>query len=237
MRSLLLLSAILSLASGVRAQGLVQISFFGEVSVTGGARVEADVSFADAHNGGTPRAVSLALLLGERTGATDFALLFARRLEQGGARVIFTGGNAPFSGPVTVFVEDALSVGLKLGSGLTASVTLCEDRPASVKLTPGIESKLGASFQVVAHTYEPHAQEHGRLALDLRFNDKSEVADVGLKLVKSSIGQGWPAELTGHDTWRPSAQTETAVVIGCCFELRSDADWRLDVALAPRPPR
>lgn len=237
MRSALFLSAILFLAPALHAQGLVQLSFGGEVDKTGGARVEAELTFADARSPGGARTVSLALLLGERTGAADFALLFARRLEQSGAHVIFTGNNAPRIGPVHVFVEDTLAVGLKLGSGLTSSITLCEDYPGSVKLTPSTESKSGASLQVIAQTFEPHTQDRGRVVLDLNFNEKSALPDVGMKLVKGAIDQGWPSEMAGHDTWRPNALTETAQVTGCSFELRSYADWRLDIGLAPRTPR
>jgi hypothetical protein len=231
-----ILLALLFVAAGslsARAQGLVQIIFEGEVDTTGGARIEADVTF---QNPTTEPAVtvSIAVVLGERTSAIDLAGLVSRRLEQAGARVNWTGSTAPARGPTCLFVENVTSVGLRLGRGLNASVTLCEDRPQSLRLSPGLESRRGATLLVAAQTWEAQSRVPGRLAWDMAFEDKTDAADAASRMVKTAIDKGWFSEIEGHDAWRPGAMTEGAAVTGFSAHLRSNADWRIDVKLAPR---
>jgi hypothetical protein len=232
MRMPLLALALVACSLCSRAQGLVQLAFEGEIDATGGARIESDIVFVDAHTGHAQK-LSLALLLGERTSAVDFAGLLARRLEQAGARVIFTGSTAPMRGPVSLFVEDVASVGLRLGHGLNASITLCDDRPGSIRLTPSVESPLGATLMVVAQTMEAHAQQPGRMTLDMKLEDRADATDAGSQMVKVAIDKGWASELDGHVTWRPGQTTDNGDVTSCSLQLRSSTDWRIDVTLAP----
>jgi hypothetical protein len=222
------------LVAPLRAQGLVQISLAGAIATPGGARVEIDIASYNANSPGTPVETKLNLLLGEGTSAADLGLLLARRLEEKQVRVTSLGANAPALGPVNLFLENTIRVGLRLGNGLRGTVTLCENRPLSVKVSPGTESQLGATFKAVAMTHQEHTGDDGRFVLDLNFADKSAITDVGMRLVRSAISQGWPSELKGHDTWWPAPMTETQRIVSCSFEIRSNADWRLDVALAPR---
>ncbi len=233
MRIPLFVLALVACSLSTRAQGLVQLAFEGEIEPTGGARVESDITFVD-RSTGRPQTVSLALLLGERTSAVDFAGLLARRLEQAGAHVIFSGSTAPTRGPANLFVEDVTSVGLRLGRGLNAAITLCEDRPGSIKLAPGLEAPLGASLFVLAQTMEAHSHQPGRLTLDMKLADRADSTDVGTQMVKTSIDKGWFSELDGHETWRPGPTTDNGNVTSCSLNLRSNADWRIDVTLAPR---
>jgi hypothetical protein len=232
MRIPLLALALVVGSLGSRAQGLVQLAFEGTVDATGGARIESDVTFVDAQTG-RPQRLSLALLLGEQTSAVDFAGLLARRLQQAGARVIFTGATAPMRGPAMLFIEDVTSVGLRLGHGLSAAVTLCEDRPASIKLTPSQENPSGASLSVVAQTMEAHSHQPGHFALDMKLADRADATDAGTQMVKTAIDDGWSSELDGHETWRPGSSTENGDVTSCSLQLRSNTDWRIDVTLAP----
>jgi hypothetical protein len=233
MRILLALLVVAAGSLSARAQGLVQVIFDGEVDTTGGARIEAEVTFMNSSLGRTTT-MSLNVVLGERTSAVDLAGLVSRRLEQAGARVIFTGSTAPARGPTSVFVDDVTSIGLRLGRGLSASITLCEDRPSSLRLSPGLESKRGATLMVAAQTYEAQARMPGRFNYDLTFEDKTDAADAASKLVKTAIDKGWFSEIEGHDVWRPGATTEGASVTGFSAHLRSTADWRIDLTLAPR---
>ena len=233
MRIPLLALVIVACSLSAPAQGLVQIGFEGEIEPTGGARVESEIRFVD-RGTGRQQTLSLALLLGERTSAVDFAGLLARRLEQAGARVVFTGSTAPTRGPANLFVEDVTAVGLQLGHGLNAAITLCEDRPGSIKLTPSIESPLGASLTVVAQTLEPHAHQPGKLALDMKIDERADATDAGTQMVKLAIDKGWFSELEGHETWRPGPTTDGGNVTSCSLNLRSNTDWRIDVTLAPR---
>lgn len=227
----LFLCAILVAPS--RAQGLVQITLAGEIVEPGGARAEIDIGFVVPQTG-LPARMTLAGLFGQSTSAADLSNLVTARLQDYGVRAISLGSHAPLKGPVNLYVDGVTSVGLRLGHGLSAQLTLCEDRPGSVKLTPGAESRLGAEIDVVALTVQDQTRTNGRLTIHVKLDDDPEITDVGMRLVHAAIQQGWPAELKGHDTWCPAASTETERVTSCSFALRSTADWRLDVALAPR---
>jgi hypothetical protein len=232
MRLFLLVLLLVATSLCSRAQGLVQIVFEGEIDAAGGARVESDIVIGDA-GASRPQKMSLALLLGERTSAVDFAGLLARRLEQAGAHVIFTGATGPMKGPTCLFVENVLAIGLRLGHGLNATITLCDDRPSSIKLTPSIESPLGAGLTVVAQTMEAHSQQPGHFTLDVRLDDRADASDVGPQIVKAAIDKGWPSELDQHVTWRPGATTDNGDITSCSIQLRSTTDWRIDISLAP----
>jgi hypothetical protein len=224
----------LAFVSPLRAQGLVEISLSGTVDTAGGGRIEIEIATFNPTSPNVPVATKLNLLLGEGTTAADLGLLLSRRLEEKLVRVTSLGSNAPQRGPVNLFVENALSVGLRLGNGLSGTVTLCEDRPLSVKVSPGAESKLGATLKVVALTHQEHTGDNGRFVVSQDFQDRSELTDVGTKLVRAAISMGWPSELKNHDTWWPAPNTETERITSCSFEIRSNGDWRLDVALVPR---
>jgi hypothetical protein len=229
-----LFAAVLSLAAD--AQGLVQLAFGGEIAATGGARVEIEVGFADRAPAtqGQLRKLDLSLHLGERTSACDLAALLARRLEQAGARVIFTGASAAPHGPANLFVEDALSISLRLTDGLTCNVTLCEDRPASVRLQPPLLEKQEARLKVVASTIHPHTKDHGSKSFEWTFADRDTRTDVGNKFIKAAIEKGWMSELENHETWRPGLFADGSNLEGCSFTLYSQGDWRLEIELQPR---
>lgn len=225
---------LFAFGSTVRAQGLVQLSLQGEVTTPGGGRVEIEIATFNPNAPSTPVVTRLNVLLGESTSAADLAVLLTKRLEGNFARVTSLGSNAPKLGPVNLFVEGVWSVGLRLGAGLSGNVTLCEDRPMSVKLTPGAEGRAGAKLRVVALTRLEHTQENGRFEVNAEFKDGSELTEVGTQVVRAAIGKGWPSELKGHDTWWPAPMTETSRILSCSFELKSSADWRIDVTLVPR---
>lgn len=237
MRILLALLFSLVLATAARAQGLVQLAFAGEIANSGGARVEVEVGFADLRAQGALRKFDFSLHLGERTAATDLAALLAKRLEQAGARVIYTGSNAAPRGPANLFVEDALSISLRLTEGLTCAVTLCEDHPASVRLQPPLLEKQEARLTVVASTIHPHTKEHGSKTFQWTFAERDTRTDVGNKFIKGAIDKGWMSELENHETWRPGAFADGSNLEGCSFTLQSGGDWRLEIELQPRAAR
>ncbi|MDZ4772966.1 MAG: hypothetical protein SGI72_07505 [Planctomycetota bacterium] len=232
--ALLALCALLFSTTPLGAQGLVQISLSGAIDTSGGGRIEVEIATFDPNAPEKPVLTTMKVLLGESTSAADLAVLLTKRLEANFARVTSLGANAPQRGPVNLFVEGVVSVGLRLGNGLSGNVTLCEDRPMSVRVSPGVESKLGGVLRVVALTRQEHTGDSGRFQVDVNFADRSELTDVGMRVVRAAIAMGWPGELKGHDTWWPAPMTETQRITSCSVELRSNADWRLDVALAPR---
>ena len=235
MRILLAALSAFVLSLAAEAQGLVQLAFAGEIAATGGARVEVEVGFADRTPGaGGLRKLDLSLHLGEKTSSCDLAALLARRLEQAGARVIFTGASAAPRGPANLFIEDALSISLRLTDGLTCNVTLCEDHPASVRLQPPLLEKQEARLSVVASTIHPHTKDHGSKSFDWTFAERDTRTDVGNKFIKAAIEKGWMSELENHETWRPGAFADGSNLQGCSFSLYSHGDWRLEIELQPR---
>lgn len=234
MRAFLTVLFVLASALSAHAQGLVQLTLDGAVDTTGGGRIEIEVRFADPQNSLEPRTLSLDLLLAEKTGAIDVAGLLAQRLERAGARVVFTGANAPMRGPTNLFVEDVYSVGLRLGHGLIGSITLCEDAPQSVRISPGVESKLAGTLSVTAQTTNLHTKERGHVTFDVALLEKATLADTNSRVLMAAIAAGWRSESKSNEWWMPGANTDKATVTHCSFDLRSNADWRIDVVLTPR---
>ena len=107
--------ALFVFVAPLRAQGLVEISLSGGIDTAGGGRVEIEIATFHPNSPNTPVVTKLNLLLGEGTTAADLGLLLTRRLEERSVRVTSLGSNAPQRGPVNLFVEGALSVGLRIG--------------------------------------------------------------------------------------------------------------------------
>jgi len=234
MRALLTLVFLFLGTVSARAQGLVQLTFDGAIDTSGGGHVELEVTFADAKGGWAPRTASLDLLLAEKTGANDVAGLIALRLERAGARVMFTGANSPSRGPTNIFVEDVFAVGLRLGHGLSGSVTLCEDAPQSVRVAPGAESKSAATLSVSAHSLNPHTKDRARVSFDVQLPEKSTQVDASSRVMLAANAANWRSELKSNEWWLPGIATDKGNVTSCTFDLRSNGDWRLDVVLTPR---
>lgn len=236
-RSRVFASLVLALAvcaGSARAQGLVQLTMAGEVDRTGGARVEVDVTVANAATRGEPRTLSLALFLAERTSAADLAVLLEKRLVAAGVRTVNTS-EGQSARPVTcLFVEDVLSVGLRLGQGLRATVTLSEDRPESVRLLPPQDAKLDAELRVTASTWFAHDRKHGRLEFDARLAADQLSPRFADLLSGQATRAGWAGEVQRHEYWMPGAVASAGAVEAVNFDLQSSGDWRIEVALIPR---
>ncbi|MBL8861756.1 MAG: hypothetical protein JNK02_07060 [Planctomycetes bacterium] len=220
-----------ALAGSARAQGPVQLALMGEVDRTGGARIEVDVTFL-ARDGQSATA-SVALFLAERTSAADLGVLLERRLAAAGLRVLNTGSGLPR--PVTcLFVEDVLSVGLRLGHGLRATLTLGEDRAESVRLLAPYDARLDAELRVTASTWMPHERRHARVEYQARLEAAAPPVKIADQLAAASTRVGWSGEIQGHEVWRPGATAAGGAVGAVNFDLQTQGDWRLEVALAPR---
>lgn len=223
----------LALASApLRAQGLVQLSLQGEVATSGGALVEVGITFIVK---GEPRNLELSLHLAERTTAADLAGLVRRSLDGGGGRALWTSEHSTDVRRANLFIEDVQALSLRLGHGLTAAVTLCEEAPAAVRVKPPLETKGGANLAITASTLHPHNKDHGRVSVELDIKERWSVSDVADALTTASIAKGWAAQCFEHETWRPEAMNDGSRVTGTSIELRSAAaDWRLEVELIAR---
>lgn len=229
---LLTIVLILTLARATRAQSLIELGLSGEVDTVGGTRVEIEVVVSA---GGQPRTVALALHVARSTSAVDIASLLTRRLIAAGARVVSSNEQAAQRTIANVFIEDALSVNARLSRGLSASITVCEEAPAYVRILPPLEVKGGAQITIHASTLQPHQQELGHVAIELEVAAGQDVSSVAQALVNASINKGWLAERQNHDAWRPNVMSDGSLVTGCSIELfGSGADWRIEVELTPK---
>jgi hypothetical protein len=223
--------------SSARAQGLVQLTLAGEVDRTGGARVEIEVTVANAATNGEARTLSYSWFLAERTSAADLGVLLGKRLTSGGVHLVNTSeGQA--ARPVTcLFLDDVLAVALRLGQGLRATVTLSEDSAQSVRLLPPVDAQQDAELLVAVSTWIPHERVHKRLELEARIEAAWPIVRIADGLSAQATRLGWPSEVQGHEAWLPSAIALGGTVDAVNFDLRTSGDWRLEIALVPRLQR
>ncbi len=234
LRKLVAFFALAAAFTAVRAhaQGMVQVTLAGEINTTGGARVEFDVSVPGAD--GTTATIPLSWFLAERTTAADLAVLLEKRLSARGVRTVNTS-EGQSARPVTcLFFEDVLGISMRLASGLRATVTLTEDRPESVRLLPPLDAKYDAELLTTVSTWVPHERVHRRFELESRLEAVWPVVRVTDTLVGQATRSGWDSEVQGHDTWLPSAFLAGGTIDAVNFDLRTNGDWRLEIALARR---
>lgn len=221
-------------AGSARAQGLVQLTLAGEIDRTGGARAEVEVTIANASTNGEPRTLAFSIFLAERTSASDLAVLLEKRLTAAGVRTV-NASEGQAARPVTcLFVDDVLGVAVRLGQGLRASVTLSEDRPASVRVLPPQDAKQDAELRITASTWMAHERQHSRIELETRLEAAFPVVRIADALAGQATRAGWPSEVQRHEFWMPGPVAAGAAVDAVNFDLQSSGDWRLEIALVPR---
>jgi len=233
---LLALALPLLLAPAARAEGLVQLSFGGEVEPPGGAPIELELGILEE---GRVRPLSLNIHLAQRTSAADLAALLASRLERIGARSLLPRGSSS-EGMTHVFVENVTHAYLRLGHGLRGQVTLCDAAPTSVRVQPPEIHAGGARIAIAATTFHPHNRHISRKELELELDELDGAAQVSEELARASIEAGWMADRPSPDRWAASRTSDGAAITGCSFELAGvgHADWRLEVELeVPRAER
>lgn len=232
MRAMLFLTALmLFLARGhaAHAEGLVQLTFQGEIGLRGGAPVEVELGIWD---GASVREFALNVHLGERTRAHDLAALLAARLRRVGAKVDFTDEGAAAQGVSHLFIDSVTHANLRLGHGLWGAVTLCDAAPRSVRFQPPEIAKEGAEIHVAATTFQPHNRHLERVEISLEVDELTTSAQISEQLASVSISKGWVADRPAPDRWAASRTSDGATITGCSIELLSPgADWRVEVQL------
>lgn len=231
MRAVLTAIVLVVLASVSNAAGLVQITLNGSVTTGGGAPVQLEITAADPQTPEHPRVANLELLLAEGTTAKDLAALLARRLDAAGIGFVRTESSADASARTSIFVEQAMGVGVRLGNGLSATITLCDAAPTSARLSPGLDAKSPCQVSVVAHTQNAVTLERKRLAVGFTLEARATLTEANSKLALTAIGAGWRSELKSNEWWLPKPATEHGNVTGCTLEALSVGDWRFDVTL------
>jgi len=221
-----------ALAGNAAAQGPVQLALSGEIDRTGGARAEVEVTFAS--SSGSAATARFSMFLAERTSAADLGVLLERRLGAAGVRVL-NASSGQSARPITsLFFEDVLAIGMRLGNGLRSTVTLGEDRPDSVRILPPEDAKQDAELRVTASAWMAHERRHQRVELEARLEAAAPVVRIADLLVGASTRGGWASDMRNHEAWLPGPAAAGGVVDAVNFDLQTSGDWRLEIALVPR---
>ncbi|MFT5051055.1 MAG: hypothetical protein ACI8QZ_002462 [Chlamydiales bacterium] len=211
----------------------VQLTFSGEIASVAGARVEIEIGAVQAQGEFESRQVSLHPLLAPGTNASDVAALLNQRLERAGFDVWLSDGRDQAGKMVRhLFIEHALFVHLRLGYGLSASVTVCEGAPRSMRILPPAVledgARLGLAFAALhAHTHDQRREE---LSMPLTFD--MHAAQVSSELTRLCLDRNWMADRPHPDSWHLVQLDDGARIVGFSVGLDSPADWRIELEFA-----
>ena len=213
--------------SGRGAGEWIQLTFEGQVVGTGGARIELAV---EALRSDQSVRVSLEPHLAEATSASDVAALLARRLERAGifAWVTETDGSMRRH----VFVEHVLGVRCRMSPGLSATVTVCEGAPDSLRIEPPDIVQGPARLRVTYSTLHPHTGVRGQQELEMPLTPDMHAARISEALTRQCLDDGLVAERPQQDSWRLVKLGDGAGLVGFNVELDTAADWALELLFA-----
>lgn len=230
-RNLFVLLTSIALAAAspqAEAAGLVQIILGGQIESTLGARVE----FKCEANG---TKLEFSGMLGYETGSGDLASLLTRRMDKLGIEVV-RGTDADRRGPQSLFIDSCEFVHLRLGAGLTARVVVSEEAPLSLGLLP---PRSGATYQdgdlrVVLGLHMGSTDKYDTKVIEVELPGTRPSAPlVSERLSARAMALGLKSSRPTRSTWASSGSHAGAVTTGMSIEVRSDADWGVEVRLAP----
>ncbi len=211
-------------------RNLVQLTLRGILLTPGGGLMEISSGF---WRDGTEIRVDLSLHLAGGTSARDLATLLVARLRSAGAKLEYTGATSSNDSLAHIFLEHASLVRLRLGSGLSASITTTDAAPTSLRILVPIQTKDPANLSVCLTTFHPHTKLPGRLQLGLALEADADPSAICEKLFKDSLARGLVSDRPSADRWSPTRCTDGALITGCSMDLRSpNGDWGIEVRLA-----
>ncbi len=232
-RLLLALASLLALAGSPRAEGLVQLTLRGAVAQPGGGPVE--IAWGFVSDSGQALHDQLRVHLAEGTRAGDLAALLRARLERSGAEVIAPAPRDDRSAAV-LFLDRLVALDLRLEAGLSASITVCEGAPESVRFAAPRAAAghlaPGRVF-VTTSTFHPHSRELGSVRLEVALDQETAPAAVCEALFQQGLERGLVGDRPAADAWRPLKTSDGALVTGCSIQLEDGrAGWGVQVRLA-----
>ena len=223
------LLALVSLATSLRAEGLIQLTLEGALEAKDGARIEIEVDIAAGEGSTSAR---LDILLAPGTGAPALAELLQHRLTAAGAVSFVTRPDPQLPRPrADLFIEHATYVALRLGRGLSSRITICEGPPKGLSVHPGELAPAETTLSLFATTLHPHTETRRDAALEFAILADAPAAQVAAELLKHAISQGWSCERPEDETWQPLKLTDGSMIVGFAVELRGESDSRLEVEL------
>ena len=232
----LVLACLTPLAAG---QGLAQLRLDGQLNSRQGAWVEIEIGAMVQRQA---REFGLIVYLGPGTTAIELGTLLAVQLEREKFDVIPTFLYQDASG-MSLFIEDALFVRVRVGGGLTATITCMDLPPGAIRIYSPSLSAEPATVHISAGTWSPHDQVWGRVELsvsmetqsipeNLRLDGTNPVADAPLvakRLQQAALAAKWQSESTRGDAWRPTRMMDGAIFQGLAVTVESEGDWRIEV--------
>lgn len=231
LRSLFASSLLLLLSTQASAQGLLQFTLKGEVSLPGGGWCELAVSAQGEQ--GSARRVDLGLHLGAGTKGIEVLQLLAARLEREGVVVVRpVWGARSEAATGSLWIEQCQGLSVRVPEGLQATVVVSESAPQSVRVVPAGE--VGGQLLLTATTRNRTDGTVGRLTCQVPWTAKSGKDDIATALAARAIDQGWRGEVTGRDTWQPGLLIDGAELRGVSLELIGAAGATLELALPKR---
>ncbi len=219
----------LLLVASAQAEGLVQLSLRGRINTRGGAPVELNIGFWD---GKRVRAVDLRLHLAEGTSASDLATLLATRLRKAHAELVTPEVSAASGGSAQLFIESATLVSLRLGHGLSAIITTADSVPEAVRFQVPKELEQAAKVSISVTTFHPHTKLPSRVDLVQSPEADTSPSSICESFFNEALEKGLICDRPNANRWRPMKTSAGAMVTGCSIDLRSEADWGLEVQLA-----
>lgn len=218
----------LLLAPAASAAGLVQISLGGNLDVDGGARVEFAVE-AGGH------AAEFHGHLAHDTRPGDLAALIQHRLKKSGIDFI-KGPDSASRAVYSFFIEDCELLRLRVGGGLQARLTAVEEVPTSLRfLEPrALKESPGGDLRIFLSTESVAGPKEEVVELELALPESRPSAIwVAEHLASAASARGLKSRRPQTDAWTSTGTTSGAVGVGMSIELYSDADWAVELRLAP----
>jgi hypothetical protein len=229
MRAVVALVLCALMANTGFASGLVQVSMRGQVGAEAGAMIEFSVK-SGSHE------MKFSGMIGEGTRVGDLSALFERKLKLAGFGVT-SGVEAGGRGSVSLFIDEVEEIRVRLGGGLSATVTSSEEMPREVRaLPPRVKSAYsGGELRLFVTTLDSGTQGLEIHSLDVKLPDRSGSAEaVANELEKDAVRKGVISVRAKKDCWSASAAGSGAKPIALSVALYSDADWGVEFVLAPQ---
>ncbi len=225
---LLALLALGVFVGPVHGSGLVQVSLRGEVGAQSGTMIEFTVK-SGSHD------LQFSGMVGEGTRVGDLAALFERKLKRAGFSVT-VGVDAGGRGPVSLFIDEVEEIRVRVGGGLSATVTSSEEMPLEVRaLPPRVKSDFGGgSFRAFVTVTDPETSGFVIHSLDARLPDRNGTSEsVASELVKDAVRQGVTSAQPQSDCWTAKGAASGGEAVAFSVALYSDVDWGVELVLAP----
>lgn len=231
--------ALAALSPLAPAQGLAQLRLEGELNSRHGAWIEVYIGAMVQRQA---REMQFIAYFGPGTTAVELGTLLAVRLERAKFDVIPTFFDRDSSG-MSLFIDDALFVRVRVGGGINATITAMDTPPGAIRIFSPSLSPEPATVYISAGVWSPHAQIWGRVELsvpletqsipdNLRLDATNPVADAPLvakRLQAAATAAKWLTETSRGDSWRAIKMMDGAIFQGLAVTVQSEGDWRIEL--------